>query len=104
MMGKIIFEQKTVRNPNQEITLDGVIVMKIALGWATILLDQLRANVGSELDLDLAFQSLVRQITPGNLNNCACFAVEGNITREEREWFLSLAQNTYSQHCKAVVS
>lgn len=103
-MGKIIFEQKTVRNPNQEITLDGVIVMKVALGWATILLDQLRANVGSELDLDLAFQSLVRQITPGNLNNCACFAVEGNITREEREWFLSLAQNTYSQHCKAVVS
>lgn len=98
--GKIAFKQKAVRNPNQEVTLNGAIVLLVAFGWATIFLDQLIANVGSELDLDLAFQSLVRQITPGNLNNCACFAVEGNITREEREWFLSLAQRTYVEHCK----
>ncbi len=104
MDDKIAFEQKAVRNPNQMITLNGVIVMLVALGWATIFLDQLRVNVGSELDLDLAFQELVKEITPGNLNHCACFAVNGDIAREEREWFLSLAQNTYSQHCKANLS
>ncbi len=105
MMGKIIFEQKTVRNPNQEITLDGVIVMKVALGWATVFLDQLQKAVGPSIDLDLAFQKLVGEVIPGNLNNCACFGVEScSIDAKEREWFLSLAQKTYVEHCKAVVS
>lgn len=104
-MKKITFEQKALRNPNQEVTFEGVVVMKVALGWAIIYLDRLREAVGPNLDLDLAFQKLIKEIIPGNLNNCACFGVEScSIDTREREWFLSLAQSIYSQHCKAAVS
>lgn len=100
-MKKITFEQKALRNPNQEVTFEGLVVMEVNLGWAKIFLDRLQEAVGPNLDLDLAFQKLIKEITPGNLNHCACFTIDGDIAREEREWFLSLAQSIYSERCKA---